>query len=40
MYDSDIAKDIDDLLEELLFDSDINPLKKKIIDLIKSREEN
>jgi hypothetical protein len=38
-YDLDLAEELDDFIEDTFFDDDINPLKRKIIDLIKSRED-
>ena len=38
-YDLDLAESLDNFIEDTFFDDDINPLKRKIIDLIKSQED-
>lgn len=36
-YDIDIAEELDDLIYDLLPDDEINPIKRKIMELIKSQ---
>ncbi len=36
-YDSEIAEELDDILYDILPDDEINPIKRKIMELIKSQ---